>query len=67
MTAFSNGFEWDCWSSAWCHKCKNDINEDCPIVLDVFINNEPPKEWTEVNEMGLADRYECSKFEPIGD
>lgn len=33
---FGNGTEWDYWSYKWCRTCKNDINRDCLIILNML-------------------------------
>lgn len=70
MTAFSNGFEFDCWSAGWCKMCiKDDSGEAaegvyCPIVSGVMLNNEVPPEWSPGTD-DLRDRYHCSQFEGV--
>jgi hypothetical protein len=58
--AFSNGSSWEIWSYNWCRHCRNDVNEDCPIIMAGMLHIMP-KEWVEV---GLQD-YECTEFEPL--
>jgi hypothetical protein len=62
MAAFSNGYEWDCWSSKWCKRCINDINNDCPIIMNALMGNQPV-EWVPSIENSLYDRYLCIQFE----
>jgi hypothetical protein len=68
VTAFSNGFEFDCWSSNWCSMC---IHDDqglapegtyCAILSDVMVENEVPSEWNPGTD-DLRNRYHCTKFE----
>lgn len=72
MSAFSNGYEWDCWSDRWCMTCEKDSmgqpaatpERFCPIVTDVLAGAGPtPAQWTEVDPGGLADRYTCSAYQ----
>jgi hypothetical protein len=63
VSAFSNGFEWDCWSAQWCERCAR--YDDCAILDEVFVDNVKPAAWTEVRPGGLADRYECREFEEV--
>jgi hypothetical protein len=64
MSAFSNGFEFDCWSANWCDRCIKDDGESvfCPILSDVMLNNEVPPQWTPGTD-DLRDRYHCSEFQ----
>lgn len=59
-SAFSNGSSWEHWSYRWCEVCRNDTNEDCPIVAVAMFGEKTPEEWVEV---GLQN-YECTEFEP---
>lgn len=56
---FSNGYEWDCWSSRWCMRCQRE--DVCPILDNVFLNEVVPPEWTPGTD-DLYDRYHCSMF-----
>lgn len=58
---FSNGFEWDCWSSKWCQRCAKDANDDCALILTAMCGTRPV-EWLEMQPNGLEDRYDCSEF-----
>jgi hypothetical protein len=58
--AFSSGSSWDMWSYRWCENCRNDINEDCPIILAAMFGDTTPQEWVEI---GLQN-YECTEFQP---
>lgn len=68
MTAFSNGFEFDCWAPNWCHRCTKDDTGHapegifCPILTNVMAINQVPREWTPGTD-DLRDRYHCSAFE----
>lgn len=68
MTAFSNGFEYDCWSANWCCHCTRDdtglANEGtwCSILTDVLLTNELPAQWSPGTD-DLRDRYHCSEFQ----
>lgn len=64
MTAFSNGFEHECWLANRCDKCKHDDGESvfCDILSTVMLENKVPSEWTPGTD-DLRDRYHCSKFE----
>lgn len=64
--AFSNGTEWDVWSSEWCSRCVNDTDDNCPLIL-VAMMGRTPSEWFEQprGERGLIcleDRYHCVEF-----
>lgn len=67
MTAFSNGFEHECWSANWCYKCtKDEIGLApkgiyCAILTDVMADNTVPPQWTPGTD-DLRDRYHCSEF-----
>jgi hypothetical protein len=63
---FSNGFEWDVWSARWCHRCLNDANEDCPLIL-VAMLGKTPSQWVEGEILGLETRYSCNGFEDLPD
>ena len=60
MTAFSNGFEYDCWSARWCNRCTH--VDTCEILLSVMVDNVVPREWT-LGHDDLFDRYHCNAFE----
>ena len=64
MAAFSNGYEWDCWSSKWCDTCINDINQACPIVSYAIMGGQPT-EWLPNVENSLYDKYTCTKYKEI--
>lgn len=67
QSPFSNGFQGESWMDRWCWApCKKDRDSSCPLVLAAY-SGYTPKEWTEVNPGGLADRYHCSEFEPDDD
>lgn len=57
--AFSNGFEFDCWSAIWCEECVH--YEDCPLLL-VMLNEKTPAAWNEIDPLAL-NRYHCDEFE----
>ena len=56
---FSNGFEFDCWSSIWCEECVH--YDDCPLLL-VILHEKTPAAWDEVDP-GALNRYHCREFE----
>lgn len=56
---FANGTSFELWAYGWCYMCRNDVNNDCPILLAAFLN-VTPTEWTETG----MDDYDCSEFEP---
>ena len=66
--AFSNEFEFECWSENWCNRCIKDEmgrgkqDQFCPILSDVMLDNEVPKQWSDGTD-DLRDRYHCSEFE----
>jgi hypothetical protein len=64
MAAFSNGTAWDCWSSQWCAKCENDINEDCEIVMTAFMG-DLPEQWIPNKPLSLYEQYICTEFKEI--
>ena len=35
--AFSNSTDWEIWKAHWCDTCINDIDESCPIALDLLM------------------------------
>jgi hypothetical protein len=41
MSVFANGTEWDNWSANWCSSCIHDAKGDCPIILQMFMGEEP--------------------------
>lgn len=74
-SAFSNGTEWDCWSSDWCNQCVHDQDIDsggCPIVLLAMQGEKTPAEWVpgptdEEGRVSLTDRYGCLEFQRVPD
>jgi hypothetical protein len=62
---FSNGFECDTWMDSWCQRCRNDTEEQCPLLTVVFADERTPAAWTDVQPGGLADRYRCEDFAPV--
>lgn len=56
---FSNGFEFDSWSSIWCDECVH--YEDCPLLL-VILHEKTPEPWDDVRPSAL-NRYHCREFE----
>lgn len=65
--AFSNGTEWDCWSSEWCERCVHE--PDCPLITIAFCEDRTPAEWVEQGHdekglRGLHDPYGCLEFKP---
>lgn len=58
--AFSNGTEWDMWSSQWCNRCIHDINEDCPLILIGFMGRTPV-EWKRHSTGPLS----CERFSAL--
>jgi hypothetical protein len=57
--AFSNGFEGDCWQSAWCESCQH--QDDCAL-LDVAHLGRTPAEWIELDRYALNNRYFCKSW-----
>lgn len=55
---FSNGFEYDSWSSIWCDECVH--FEDCPLLL-VIMHEKTPAAWEDVAPHAL-NRYHCHEF-----
>jgi hypothetical protein len=43
MVRPSNGTEGEAWVAAWCRTCVNDVNEDCPILLEGLLGVDPPQ------------------------
>lgn len=63
MTAFSNGFEFDCWTENWCARCAREEGSNvCQILDQPVIFNEVPPQWTPGTD-DLRDRYHCNAFE----
>ena len=66
---FSNGFEWDCWSAAWCHRCVHDSDEDsgCPLQGVALLLGKTPSQWVSGELLGLETRYSCNSFKDLPD
>jgi len=72
VSAFSNGYEWERWSAAWCETCTKDslgLPADapevfCPIVGSAMVDGPTPLEWRENEPNGLETRYTCTEYEP---
>lgn len=64
MAGFSNGYEWDSWSSIWCATCVKDVNEDCPVILDILFSEKTPDALID-SRPGSLNRYDCKEFESI--
>ena len=65
-SAFSNGYEWDCWSSKWCENCIHDDFETdkfCPLVTVAMLGDKTPAEWMFEKPLSLYDRYTCVEFQ----
>lgn len=58
---FSNSTEGDAWMHNWCHRCLNDKNSDCPLILIAYCGRTP-SEWLEQDSFSLYDRYHCVEF-----
>jgi hypothetical protein len=68
--AFSNGTEWEIWSYNWCENCRNDRDEDCPLIAVGLFGEKPapdgqservtPAEWFEQDDG--PSRYTCIHF-----
>jgi hypothetical protein len=39
---FSNSTLGDMWVSKWCYRCLNDENQDCPILLNIYLDKPDP-------------------------
>jgi hypothetical protein len=59
--AFSNNTDWERWSWRFCERCRNDVNEDCPLILISMFHDLTPAEWVEDGE---HHNYDCTEFEP---
>lgn len=59
---FSNSTEWEIWSHNWCRKCVNDVNEDCPIILDLMLNGTSNKVYR-IGTNGYLNSIVCDDFE----
>jgi hypothetical protein len=59
---FSNGFEYDSWSSIWCEECVHEPT--CPLLL-VILHEKTPAAWREIDPLAL-NRYHCDEFEEPG-
>jgi hypothetical protein len=55
---FSNGFEFESWSSIWCDECAH--YENCPLLL-VILREQTPAAWEDRNP-GALNRYVCEEF-----
>lgn len=71
-SAFSNGYEWERWSSRWCESCKHDEMlgamgdtgvTNCPIAEILLVGSGTPRELEEVSLGGLENRYRCLGYE----
>lgn len=71
-SAFSSGFEGDCWTSRWCETCNHDELfgqvggtgvAQCPIAAVMVISSRTPRELEEVSLGGLENRYRCLGYE----
>lgn len=66
-TAFSNGFEGECWMGAHCERCINDSDElvnrgeGCPLIL-IALEGRTPAEWADDKPGSLTERYRCAYF-----
>lgn len=60
---FSNGYEFDCWSSMWCSDCVRE--PECPLLL-VILHERTPALW-EDRDPGALNRYVCTGFERSSD
>lgn len=56
---FSNGFEFESWSSIWCDECQHQLT--CPLLL-VILHEKTPAAW-DVIDPGALNRYHCQEFE----
>lgn len=55
---FSNGFEFESWSSIWCDECVHEGT--CPLLL-VMLHEVTPGPWDDINP-GALNRYHCHEF-----
>lgn len=55
---FSNGFEFESWSSIWCEECRHE--QTCPLLL-VILHEKTPAVWEDKDPMAL-NRYHCHEF-----
>jgi len=63
--AFSNGFDWDCWSDKWCQRCIHDdgeVDKFCPLITVAIVDQKTPAEWMFEQPASLYDRYQCIEF-----
>ena len=61
---FSNSTEWEIWNYNWCRTCKKDINEDCEIILNIFLGEND--EHIVKTGPDLSDIV-CTGFERLGE
>ena len=64
-SAFSNGTEWECWSSRWCNRCIHDewrTGKFCPLVNVAMLGDKTPLEWMNERPLSLYERYTCIEF-----
>lgn len=59
---FSNSTLGDMWMSHWCHRCLNDENQDCPILLNIYLGQNDPHL---VNKGEDQLDLECTNFVPL--
>lgn len=58
LVPFSNGYEYDCWSSIWCQECIHE--KACPLLL-VILHERTPASWEDREPLAL-NRYTCTEF-----
>jgi len=58
--AFSNGTDFEIWSSRWCFECARDVNEDCPIV-GLALSHEPTPQLVRNLE---THETRCTEWQP---
>lgn len=61
--AFSNGFEYDSWSSIWCEECA--YQATCPLLTLILLEMVPAA-WEDRNP-GALNRYVCHEYQSNND
>ena len=62
MTRPSNETEGEAWMAAWCSTCTKDVDDNCPIVLDGMLGNDPP-EWHDGPLWSMQTVMYCTEYE----
>lgn len=67
MATFSNGTEWEIWSSRWCDTCikdrparRDDYQNACTLILEGMLGNDVPQ-WH--RNSGDVTQVTCDDYE----